>query len=140
MQWVPTLRNRPRQSEREAQILDGLVRGYAKKVIALVRQHRGDGQGPHEIDPTEDPGSEPHAGGWALEHGHSADEIKGRLLTAACQSGGNTRHFVRVANWLYMKSIAQICFARVAGCRLEELPLKNSHLAFFERWLIKGIV
>ena len=34
MQWVPTLRNRPRQSEREAQILDGLVRGHANKVIA----------------------------------------------------------------------------------------------------------
>ena len=34
MQWVPTLRNRPRLSEREAQILDGLVRGHANKVIA----------------------------------------------------------------------------------------------------------
>jgi two-component system nitrate/nitrite response regulator NarL len=31
---VPTLRNRPRLSEREAQILDGLVRGHANKVIA----------------------------------------------------------------------------------------------------------
>ena len=84
---------------------------------------------------------------WALEHGHSADEIKGRLLTAACQTGGTivgTRHFVRVASWLYMKSIAQVCFARVADrrlfCRPEELPLKSSHFAFFERWLIKGIV
>ena len=55
-----------------------------------------------------------------------------------------TRHFVRVASWLYMKSIAQVCFARVADrqlfCRPEELPLKSSHFAFFERWLIKGIV
>src|SRR5437588_5379583 len=33
-QWVPTLRNRPRLSEREAQILDGLVQGHANKVIA----------------------------------------------------------------------------------------------------------
>jgi len=31
---VPSLRNRPRLSEREAQILDGLVRGHANKVIA----------------------------------------------------------------------------------------------------------
>ena len=43
-----------------------------------------------------------------------------------------------------MKSIAQVCFARVAGCRLfcrpEELPLKNGHFAFLERRPIKGIV
>lgn len=31
---VPALRDRPRLSEREAQILDGLVRGHANKVIA----------------------------------------------------------------------------------------------------------
>src|SRR5882757_3449554 len=33
-QWAPALRNHPRLSEREAQILDGLVRGHANKVIA----------------------------------------------------------------------------------------------------------
>jgi two-component system nitrate/nitrite response regulator NarL len=33
-QCVPTLRNRPRLSEREAQILNGLVQGHANKVIA----------------------------------------------------------------------------------------------------------
>jgi two-component system, NarL family, nitrate/nitrite response regulator NarL len=73
-QCVPTLRNRPRQSEREAQILDGLVRGHANKVIARSSDNTEAAVKVHEIDPTEDPGSEPHAGGWALEHGHSADD------------------------------------------------------------------
>jgi hypothetical protein len=56
---------------------------------------------------------------------------------------------VRVASWLYTKSIAQVCFARVRRLSivlqtapdtfLRDYPLKNSHFALFERWLIKDI-
>jgi hypothetical protein len=73
-----------------------------------MRHHRGDGQGPHEVDPAEDPGSEPHAGG-CLGAGEWPSR-RGGATVGAC-------NFIRVAS-AYTKSIAQVCFARVAGCRM----------------------
>jgi two-component system, NarL family, nitrate/nitrite response regulator NarL len=83
---VPTLRNRPRLSEREAQILDGLVKGHANKVIArscditeaTVKVHMKSILRKIQV------ANRTQAAVWALEHGHSTDEIKDRLLTAAC--------------------------------------------------------
>ena len=77
-QWVPTLRNRPRLSEREAQILDGLVRGHANKVIArscditeaTVKVHMKSILRKIQV------ANRTQAAVWALEHGHSADELK----------------------------------------------------------------
>ena len=64
--WAPPPQNHSRLSQREAHILDGLVQGYTNKVIArsCATASRGDGQGPHEIDLAEDPGSEPHPSGY----------------------------------------------------------------------------
>jgi two-component system nitrate/nitrite response regulator NarL len=76
-QWM--LRNRPRLSEREAQILNGLVQGHANKVIArscdiseaTVKVHmKSILRKIHVANRTQ-------AAVWALEHGHSADQIKG---------------------------------------------------------------
>jgi len=78
MQWAPTLRNHPRLSEREAQVLDGLVRGHANKVIArscditeaTVKVHmKSILRKIHVSNRTQ-------AAVWALEHGHSAEPIK----------------------------------------------------------------
>jgi two-component system nitrate/nitrite response regulator NarL len=73
---VPALRNRPRLSEREAQILDGLVKGYANKVIArsceiteaTVKVHM------KAILRKIQVANRTQAAVWALEHGRSADE------------------------------------------------------------------
>jgi two-component system nitrate/nitrite response regulator NarL len=78
-QWTPTLQNHARLSEREAQILDGLVRGHANKVIArscditeaTVKVHMKSIL--RKIQVT----NRTQAAVWALEHGHSADPIKG---------------------------------------------------------------
>jgi two-component system nitrate/nitrite response regulator NarL len=76
-QWV--LRNRPTLSEREAQILNGLVQGHANKVIArscdiseaTVKVHmKSILRKIHVANRTQ-------AAVWALEHGHSADQIEG---------------------------------------------------------------
>jgi two-component system nitrate/nitrite response regulator NarL len=73
--WV--LRNRPRLSEREAQIINGLVQGHANKVIArscdiseaTVKVHmKSILRKIHVANRTQ-------AAVWALEHGHSADQI-----------------------------------------------------------------
>jgi two-component system nitrate/nitrite response regulator NarL len=77
-QWTPTLRNSPRLSEREAQILDGLVRGHANKVIArscditeaTVKVHMKSILRKIQVE------NRTQAAVWALEHGHSADAIK----------------------------------------------------------------
>jgi len=77
-QWAPTLRNRPRLSEREAQILDGLVQGHANKVIArscditeaTVKVHMKSILRKIQV------ANRTQAAVWALEHGHSADQIK----------------------------------------------------------------
>jgi two-component system nitrate/nitrite response regulator NarL len=77
-QWPPTLRNRPRLSEREAQILDGLVRGHANKVIArscditeaTVKVHMKSILRKIQV------ANRTQAAVWALEHGHSAEHIK----------------------------------------------------------------
>jgi two-component system nitrate/nitrite response regulator NarL len=78
MQWTPTLRNRPRLSEREAQILNGLVQGHANKVIArscdiaeaTVKVHMKSILRKIQV------ANRTQAAVWALEHGHSADQIK----------------------------------------------------------------
>jgi two-component system nitrate/nitrite response regulator NarL len=78
MQWVPALRNRPRLSEREAQILNGLVQGHANKVIArscditeaTVKVHMKSILRKIQV------ANRTQAAVWALEHGHSADQIK----------------------------------------------------------------
>ena len=75
-QRVPTLGNRPRLSEREAQILDGLVKGYANKMIArscditeaTVKVHMKSILRKIQV------ANRTQAAVWALEHGHSADE------------------------------------------------------------------
>jgi two-component system nitrate/nitrite response regulator NarL len=77
-QWTSTLQNHPRLSEREAQILDGLVRGHANKVIArscditeaTVKVHM------KAILRKIQVANRTQAAVWALEHGHSADPIK----------------------------------------------------------------
>jgi two-component system nitrate/nitrite response regulator NarL len=77
-QWAPMLRTCPRLSEREAQILDGLVRGHANKVIArscditeaTVKVHMKSILRKIQVE------NRTQAAVWALEHGHSADPIK----------------------------------------------------------------
>jgi two-component system, NarL family, nitrate/nitrite response regulator NarL len=78
MQGAPTLRNRPRLSEREAQILNGLVQGHANKVIArscditeaTVKVHMKSILRKIQV------ANRTQAAVWALEHGHSVDQIK----------------------------------------------------------------
>lgn len=78
-------RQHPRLSGREAQILDGLVRGQTNKVIAracditeaTVKVHMKSILRKIQV------ANRTQAAIWALEHGYSADEIKDRLLTAA---------------------------------------------------------
>lgn len=78
MPGAPTLRNRPRMSEREAQILNGLVQGHANKVIAracditeaTVKVHMKSILRKIQV------ANRTQAAVWALEHGHSADQIK----------------------------------------------------------------
>jgi two-component system, NarL family, nitrate/nitrite response regulator NarL len=75
-QRVATLGNRPRLSEREAQILDGLVKGYANKMIArscditeaMVKVHMKSILRKIQV------ANRTQAAVWALEHGHSVDE------------------------------------------------------------------
>jgi two-component system nitrate/nitrite response regulator NarL len=78
-EWVPTLRNRAGLSEREAQILNGLVQGHANKVIArscditeaTVKVHmKSILRKIQVVNRTQ------AAVFWALEHGHYADHIK----------------------------------------------------------------
>src|SRR5882757_8757243 len=77
-QWAPTLQNHPRLSAREAQILDGLVRGHANKVIArscditeaTVKVHMKSILRKIQV------ANRTQAAVWALEHGHSTDPIK----------------------------------------------------------------
>jgi two-component system, NarL family, nitrate/nitrite response regulator NarL len=76
--WLPTLRNRPVLSEREAQILNGLVQGHANKVIArscditegTVKVHM------RSILRKIQVANRTQAALWALEHGHSAGQIQ----------------------------------------------------------------
>jgi len=78
-------RHLPRLSGREAQILDGLVRGQTNKVIAracditeaTVKVHMKSILRKIQV------ANRTQAAIWALEHGYSADEIKDRLLSAA---------------------------------------------------------
>jgi len=79
---VPPLRHLPKLSEREAQILDGLVKGYANKVIArtcditeaTVKVHMKSILRKIQV------ANRTQAAIWALEHGYPADELKTRLL------------------------------------------------------------
>jgi two-component system, NarL family, nitrate/nitrite response regulator NarL len=78
-------RRLPRLSERETQILDGLVKGHANKVIArtyditeaTVKVHMKSILRKIQV------ANRTQAAIWALEHGYSTDEIKDRLLEAA---------------------------------------------------------
>lgn len=78
VQWAPVPQNHPRLSEREAQILDGLVKGHANKVIArscditeaTVKVHMKSILRKIQV------ANRTQAAVWALEHGHSADPIK----------------------------------------------------------------
>jgi two-component system nitrate/nitrite response regulator NarL len=77
-QYVAPLGNRPKLSEREAQILDGLVKGHANKVIArtcditeaTVKSHMKSILRKIQV------ANRTQAAIWALEHGYPADEIK----------------------------------------------------------------
>jgi DNA-binding NarL/FixJ family response regulator len=76
------LRIHPSLSEREVQILDGLVKGHANKVIgrtcdvseATVKVHMG------SILRKIGAGNRTQAAIWAREHGYAANELNGRLL------------------------------------------------------------
>jgi two-component system nitrate/nitrite response regulator NarL len=77
-QLADTLRNRPGLSEREAQILNGLVKGHANKVIArscditeaTVKVHMKSILRKIQV------ANRTQAAVWALEHGHSLEQIK----------------------------------------------------------------
>jgi two-component system nitrate/nitrite response regulator NarL len=77
-QYVAALGNLPKMSEREAQILDGLVKGHANKVIArmcditeaTVKSHMKSILRKIRV------ANRTQAAIWALEHGYPADEIK----------------------------------------------------------------
>jgi len=79
---VPPLRNHPGLSERETQILDGLVKGHANKVIArtcavteaTVKVHMKSIMRKIRVD------NRTQAAIWAMENGYAADGYNGRLL------------------------------------------------------------
>jgi two-component system nitrate/nitrite response regulator NarL len=76
--WSPSPPNSPRLSERETQILDGLVQGHANKIIArkceiteaTVKVHMKSILRKIQV------ANRTQAAVWALEHGHSVHEIK----------------------------------------------------------------
>lgn len=78
----------PKLSEREIQILDGLVRGYANKVIArrcdiseaTVKVHMKSILRKIRV------GNRTQAAIWALEHGHCSDDLKPDILKANARS------------------------------------------------------
>ena len=79
---VPPLRNHPGLSEREAQILDGLVKGHANKVIArtcdvteaTVKVHMKSILRKIRVD------NRTQAAIWAMANGYAAGGANGRLL------------------------------------------------------------
>jgi two-component system nitrate/nitrite response regulator NarL len=79
-QRAPLLRGLPQLSEREVQILNGLVKGYANKVIArrydlaeaTVKVHIKSILRKIRV------GNRTQAAVWALENGHTAPEFKGQ--------------------------------------------------------------
>ena len=79
---VPPLRNHPGLSEREAQILDGLVKGHANKVIArtcditeaTVKVHMKSILRKIRVE------NRTQAAIWAMENGYAADGSNGRRL------------------------------------------------------------
>jgi two-component system nitrate/nitrite response regulator NarL len=91
MPCPPTFRNFPKLSEREAQILDGLVKGHANKVIArtwdiaeaTVKVHM------KSILRKIHVGNRTQAAIWALENGYPCDEVKVRALKAAAAIQGH---------------------------------------------------
>jgi two-component system nitrate/nitrite response regulator NarL len=78
----PPLRNHPGLSEREAQILDGLVKGHANKVIArtcditeaTVKVHMKAILRKIRVD------NRTQAAIWAMSNGYAADRFNGRLM------------------------------------------------------------
>ncbi|WP_249779424.1 helix-turn-helix domain-containing protein [Bradyrhizobium sediminis] len=76
--WTPPLQNHPRLSERETQILDGLVQGHANKTIArscditeaTVKVHMKSILRKIQV------ANRTQAAVWALEHGHPIHQIK----------------------------------------------------------------
>jgi two-component system, NarL family, nitrate/nitrite response regulator NarL len=93
-QWVPTLRNRPRLSEREAQILSGLVQGHANKVIArscditeaTVKVHMKSLLRKIRV------ANRTQAAVWALEHRHSPDQLKTPADSGLLKRWNDRRH------------------------------------------------
>ena len=85
---VPTIRNRPRLTEREIQILVGLVKGQANKVIArtcniteaTVKVHMKSILRKIQV------ANRTQAAIWALQHGYPGDEMKDRSLKAIVRS------------------------------------------------------
>jgi two-component system nitrate/nitrite response regulator NarL len=79
---VPPLRNHPGLSEREVQILDGLVKGHPNKVIArtcnvteaTVKVHMKSILRKIRVD------NRTQAAIWAMANGYAADGSNGRLL------------------------------------------------------------
>jgi two-component system, NarL family, nitrate/nitrite response regulator NarL len=79
---VPSLRNHHSLTEREVQILDGLVKGHANKVIArtcgtteaTVKVHMKSILRKIRVD------NRTQAAIWAIENGYAADGANGRLL------------------------------------------------------------
>jgi two-component system nitrate/nitrite response regulator NarL len=79
---VPPLRNHPGLSEREVQILDGLVKGHPNKVIArscaiteaTIKVHMKSILRKIRVD------NRTQAAIWAIENGYAGDGFIGRLL------------------------------------------------------------
>jgi two-component system nitrate/nitrite response regulator NarL len=79
---VPSPRNHPGLSERETQILDGLVKGHANKVIArmcavteaTIKVHMKSIMRKIRV------GNRTQAAIWAMENGYAAGSFNGRLL------------------------------------------------------------
>jgi two-component system nitrate/nitrite response regulator NarL len=78
IQYANPLGNLPKLSEREAQILDSLVKGHANKVIARTRDITEATVKSHmkSILRKIRVANRTQAALWALEHGYAADEIK----------------------------------------------------------------
>lgn len=91
-QSVYPLRTVPKLSEREIQVLDGLIKGHANKVIArmcditeaTVKVHMKSILRKIQV------GNRTQAAIWALEHGYLGDVIKNHALKAAASTHNAT--------------------------------------------------
>ena len=123
---VPSLRNHPSLSEREAQILDGLVKGHANKVIArtcditeaTVKVHMKSILRKIRVD------NRTQAAIWAMENGYAADGFNGRRLNpnSARNAAAITEAAIRsvATTWIIRDPAHYEC-----GCLIRRSPVGN---------------